>query len=125
MSSDGFITHTQKLRNICKQRNIQAPENLIFEAMWRVGTPDGLTRYAAQLGPEGVLRGLLFIKEMDRKDRHLVHNSVAKLCDAALSCSDYVKRCASIVDNWFTANNPHPSQQEIEQQLAVADIMLS
>jgi hypothetical protein len=124
-TSRSLITNAKKYRNVCKQRGLPIPEDLIQETIWRIGYPDGLSQFAKELGPEGIVRGLIHIKEQDRKARHLTHNSLADICQKALGCSEYVRHLAVIVDNMFTVDRPFPSKQELEDLIAVATVMLS
>ena len=120
-----LVAHSQKFRNVFKQRELPIPEDLIAEFMWRVGSPYGLTEYESKLSPEQIVRGLIYIKEEDRKTRSLIHNSVAALCEASIGCSVSIKQLAVIVDNMFTVDRPFPSKKELEDLMSVASVMLS
>jgi len=109
------------------------PDEILHEIMWRIGTPEGLSDYTqgrrahgvtTKLGPEGIVRGLILIKENDRQARHLTHNSVATICNLA-GVAPIIYQLAVIVDNMFTVDRPFPSKQELEELIAVADVMLS
>lgn len=133
ITSATLVLHAFKFKNVFKERGMPYPDDILHEIMWRIGTPEGLSDYVqgrrahgvtVRLDPEGVVRGLILIKENDRQARYLTHNSVASLCNTS-SVAPIVQQLAVIVDNMFTVDRPFPSKQELEELIAVADVMLS
>jgi hypothetical protein len=123
--SRSLIGHAEKFRSVFKERGLPVPEDLIAEFKWRVGSPHGLSEFSKVLSPEYLVRGLVHLKDEDRRIRHLTHNSVAAICNADIGCNDYIKQLAVIVDNMFTVDRPFPSKQELDDLISIAGVMLS
>ena len=125
MSSNGLVTQAVALNKICKQRNLPDMDDLVREMMWRQGSPHDLQAHMGFLGIEGLVRGLIFLKEKDLRERRLVHNKVAELCNTLSPLAETIKQLAVIVDNFYTVENPVPSKKELEEMLSVAEVMLT
>lgn len=124
-TSRTFINLALKYEKICAERKTPLDKGLIHECYWRCSDFALLEECYLIIGAEGVLKGMMLIKDMDKRGNPDPWRPGKLFLRASDACTGTtIPTIALILDNALESWT-EPDLTELENLIKVAEVMLS